>query len=259
MSQYKVTPLRINLRTQTVQKTINIDQSPISSSITSVINAHNGEAVVFSEEFEIVARKPFTPTVRKTKSILRIKKTKFNKNKENISDTSYSSSDSQSPVVPVKKIVNKFVRPISSKKGKALTTTFINSVYDGNLSNLSSDSSSDSSTDSSREDENVEDLNEMLANLDVDDNQVLIQKLIILRLYFKLLLLLLCFELFTIKVGRELKVSVPIPLGRTDVNRLKRLWWLKIAYPMEESAVEILNDDNLLYRDCFFYSVCNMV
>jgi hypothetical protein len=184
MSQYKVTPLRINLRTQTVQKTINIDQSPISSTITSVINAHNGEAVVFSEEDEIVARKAFTPTVRKTKSILRIKKSKFNKNKENTSDSSFSSSES--PVVPVKKIVNKLVRPISSKEGKALTTTFLNSVYDGNLSHLSSDSSSDSSTDSSGEDENVEDLNEMLANLEVDDNQVLIQKLIILRLYFKL-------------------------------------------------------------------------
>ncbi len=88
--------------------------------------------------------------------------------------------------MPVKKIVNKFFCPISSKEGKALTTTFLNSVYDGNLSHLSSDSSSDSSTNSSGEDEYVEDLNEMLANLDVDDNQVLIQKLIILRLYYKL-------------------------------------------------------------------------
>jgi hypothetical protein len=34
---------------------------------------------------------------------------------------------------------------------------------------------------------------------------------------------------------------------------------LKVADPMEESAFEILNDDNLLYRDCFFYCVCNIV
>ena len=66
-------------------------------------------------------------------------------------------------------------------------------------------------------------------------------------------------ELFTVKVGIELKISVPIPLGRTDVNRLKCWLLLKVADPMEESAFDVLNDDNLLYRDYFVYSVCNIV
>jgi hypothetical protein len=167
MAQHKVTPLRINLRNKTVQKTVINNQSPITSTIESVVAGKNVDSL---DEEDIIVRKTFSPTVRKSKSILK------NTRKKILSESSCSSPEA--PVFPVDKVASKFVRPVSTRDAAKLTSTFFEAVYDGNLSNDTSSSSS-SSSDSSSEDQNIDDLNEMLANLDVEEQQVIIIKIVL--------------------------------------------------------------------------------